>query len=69
MDAPLPLMDSNTTDKDVLYLFGGAALILFGAGLVLTNPGVRKLLGQVRVNDLIAAAGPDVERYLKLRSM
>ena len=37
--------ESNET-RDTLFLLGGLSLILFGAGLVVTNPVVRKLLGR-----------------------
>ncbi len=57
------------TDKDTLYMLGGAALILFGTGLILSNPVVRRYLGQLGVGSLLGAALPDVDRYLKLRNM
>ena len=57
------------TDKDTLYMLGGAALVLFGAGLILSNPLVRRYLGQFGVGNLVQSALPDVDRYLKLRSM
>jgi hypothetical protein len=57
------------TDKDTLYMLGGAALMLFGAGLILSNPHVRRYLGQFGVGNLLGAALPDVDRYLKLRNM
>ena len=57
------------TDKDTLYLLSGAALMIFGAGLILSNPQVRKFLGQVGVGNLVTAALPDFDRYLKLRNM
>jgi len=57
------------SDKDTLYMLSGAALILFGAGLILSNPVVRKYLGQAGVGNLLTAALPDVDRYLKLRNM
>lgn len=56
-------------DKDTLYMLGGAALILFGAGLILSNPMVRRYLGQMGVGNLVGAALPDIDRYLKLRAM
>jgi hypothetical protein len=56
-------------NRDTLYLLGGAALIVFGAGLMLSTPVVRKMLGGVGIGNLLSAAGPDFERYLKLRSM
>ena len=55
--------------RDTLFLLGGLSLILFGAGLVITNPVVRKLLGEANVGGLIKAAMPDFERYMKIRSM
>ncbi|MGA9509510.1 MAG: hypothetical protein WBV55_12910 [Candidatus Sulfotelmatobacter sp.] len=57
------------TDKETLYMLSGAALILFGTGLILSNPTVRRYLGQIGVGSLLAAALPDVDRYLKLRNM
>jgi hypothetical protein len=57
------------TDKETLYLLGGAAMILFGAGLILSNPTVRRYLGEIGVGGLLTAALPDVDRYLKLRNM
>jgi hypothetical protein len=56
-------------DKDTLYMLGGAALILFGTGLILSNPIVRRYLGQLGVGNLVLAALPDVDRYMKLRAM
>lgn len=60
--------DSNET-RDTLFLLGGLSLILFGAGLVITNPVVRKLLGETNVGGLLQGAIPDLERYMKIRSM
>ena len=57
------------TDKDTLYMLGGVAFIVFGAGLILSNPIVRKYLGGFDVGKLLQAAGPDFERYMKLKSM
>jgi hypothetical protein len=60
--------DSDDT-RDTLMLLSGAALVLFGAGLILTTPPVRKLLGGVGIGSLLSAAGPDFQRYLKLKAM
>jgi hypothetical protein len=57
------------SNKDTLYMLGGAALILFGTGLILSNPVVRRYLGQIGVGNLLLAALPDVDRYMKLRAM
>jgi hypothetical protein len=60
--------DSNES-RDTLFLLGGAALVLFGAGLILSTPAVRRYLGGAGVGNLVGAALPDLERYMKLRAM
>jgi hypothetical protein len=62
-------MTQNGNDKDTLYMLGGVALVVFGAGLILSNPFIRRYLSQLGVGGLAQAAIPDVERYLKLRAM
>lgn len=57
------------SNKDTLFMLGGAALILFGTGMILSNPVVRRYLGQLGVGNLVLAALPDVDRYMKLRAM
>jgi hypothetical protein len=59
----------NSSDRETLFMLSGVALVIFGAGLVLSNPLVRKYLGQIGVGSLAQAALPDLDRYLKLRSM
>lgn len=59
----------SSTDKDVLFMLGGVACIVFGAGLILSNPIVRRYMGQIGIGNLAQSALPDLERYLKLRSM
>jgi hypothetical protein len=54
---------------DTLMMFGGLALVTLGAGMILTSPVVRKYLGGLSVGKLLQAAGPDFERYMKLKSM
>jgi len=61
--------DGRATDKETLYMLGGVALMIFGAGLVLSNPTVRRFIGQMGVGDLAQSALPDVQRYWKLRNM
>lgn len=61
--------ETNGPDKEMLYMLGGVALMIFGAGLVLCNPIVRKYLSQVGLGNLTTAALPDLERYFRLRSM
>jgi len=57
------------TDKETLYMLGGIALVIFGAGLVLSNSTVRRYLSQLGVGNIASAALPDIERYFRLRSM
>lgn len=60
---------SDRTDRDTLFLLSGAAFVVFGAGLILSNPMIRKYLGQVGIGNLVQNALPDLDRYMKLRSM
>ncbi len=61
--------NGNENDKDTLYMLGGVALMVFGAGLILSNPFVRRYMSRIGVGNLAHAAIPDIERYLKLRAM
>ena len=56
-------------DKDTLYMLGGVALVVFGAGLVLSNPFIRRYLSRIGIGNLAHTVMPDVEKYLKLRAM
>ena len=55
--------------RDTLYLLGGAAMVVFGAGLILSTPIIRRCLGSTGIGNLVSAAVPDIERYMKLRAM
>jgi hypothetical protein len=61
--------ETNGSDKETLFMLGGVALVIFGAGLVLSNPTVRRYLGQMGVGNIASAALPDLERYFRLRAM
>ena len=69
----MELLEANTngngSDKDTLFMLAGASLMIFGAGLILSNPVVRRYMSQLGIGNLAHAAMPDVERYLKLRAM
>lgn len=58
-----------TASNETLFLLGGAALVLLGAGLVLSTETAKKYVGGSGIGDLVQAAIPDVDRYLRLRSM
>ena len=60
---------NGVTDKDTLYMLSGVAMIVFGAGLILSNPLVRRYMGQIGIGNLVQGALPDLDRYLKLRAM
>jgi hypothetical protein len=62
-------MNGNDNNRDTLYMLGGLAMVVFGAGLILTNPFVRRYTSQLGAGGLLGAALPDVERYFRLRSM
>jgi hypothetical protein len=67
------LMDATANGaengKDTLYMLSGVALIVFGTGLILSNPVVRRYMSQLGVGNLAQAVMPDVERYFRLRAM
>ncbi|HEY6392796.1 MAG TPA: hypothetical protein VIX89_16065 [Bryobacteraceae bacterium] len=67
----LPAVDNgdSTDSRNTLLMFGGLALVTLGAGMILTSPAVRKYLSGFSVGKLLQAAGPDFERYMKLRAM
>jgi hypothetical protein len=69
----MELAESTTngsgSDKDTLYMLGGVALVVFGAGLILSNPFIRRYMSQFGFGNFAQAAMPDVERYLKMRAM
>jgi len=59
----------SSMDKETLYMLGGVALIVFGAGLILSNPVVRRYMGQLGIGNFAGNVLPDIERYFKLRAM
>ncbi len=69
----MELMEDNINrsgnDKDTLYMLGGVALVVFGAGLILSNPFVRRYMSRLGVGNLAQTVMPDIDRYLKLRAM
>ena len=69
MDAIGTTGNGAASDNDTLLLFGGAACLLVGAGLILSSSLTRRYLGDVNPGNLLQAAVPDVQRYLKLRAM
>ena len=72
-------MDHEPDTIDTVCVAGGLALMVFGAGLLFARPSIRRLLGSgisalsenggVTIPSGVAALLPDVERYLKIKSM
>jgi hypothetical protein len=60
---------SSRDDRDTFFMLSGVALIVFGAGLILSNPIARRYMGQFGIGNLAQSALPDLDRYLKIRSM
>lgn len=65
--------------KDVLYLIGGLAFLIAGAGLIMAHPEIRKQVRagldrllpgvQENFNLGLTTVVPDFQRYMKIRSM
>lgn len=73
-------MDHQASDqKELMYLAGGLALVIFGTGVMMSNPAVRRfLLGGIgatltdkdgKLPKSVKKMLPDIERYLKMSSM
>jgi hypothetical protein len=60
-----------TEARETLMMLSGVALVIFGAGLILSNPIVRRLMSQTGMGglNLLQAAVPDLEKYMRLRNM
>jgi len=69
MDMDELITNGAGSEKDTLYMLGGVAMIVFGAGLILSNPVIRRYLSQIGIGNLAQVAFPDVERYLRIRAM
>ena len=63
------MVKTANESRDTLFLLGGAALVVFGADSFLSTPIVRRTSGGAGIGNLVEAAVPDFERYMKLRSM
>ncbi len=61
--------NGNSSDRETLFMLSGIALMVFGAGLILSNPSAQRFLSKVGVGNLGAGVLPDIERYMRLRSM
>ena len=49
---------------------GQSAMVVFGAGLILSTPAVRQYLGGLNIGNLVGGIIPkDFQRYMRMRSM
>jgi hypothetical protein len=65
--------------KDMLYLVGGLALLIAGAGLIMAHPGIRQQLKSnldrvlpgipQNLSTGLSTVVPDFQRYMKMRNM
>jgi hypothetical protein len=74
-------MENNGSNgsKDMLYIVGGLALLVAGAGLIMAHPTVRQQLkdglGRAlpgipeNLSGGLSTVVPDFQRYMKIRSM
>jgi hypothetical protein len=74
-------METNGSgdSRDMLYLVGGLALLIAGAGLILAHPQVQRTVRNTldrivpgipdNIAGTLATVVPDFQRYMKLRSM
>jgi hypothetical protein len=73
VDVDMELLESNTNgdaaDRNTLLLLSGVALVIFGAGLIVSNPMIRRYMSQLGLGNLAQGVMPDIERYFRLRSM
>lgn len=71
--------NGSNGNRDALYLAGGVALMVFGAGLVLSHPALRQTIStalssvvpglQGKMGLDLSAIGPDIQRYLRIKDM
>ncbi len=63
--------NGGISDKDTLFMLSGVALVVFGAGLILSNPIARRYLGQFGIGNLaqarVAGSGSLFETAVRCR--
>jgi len=60
---------NNTFDTDAVVFVGGVAVCLFGVGLLLATPSVRRFFGKATLSEVMQASKADLERYLRMQAM
>ena len=46
------------SDRDTLFMLGGAALVIVGAGMILSNPSVRKYVSNSPIGGIVNNLSP-----------
>jgi hypothetical protein len=69
----------NSDAQDIVKLSRGVAMMVVGAGMILSSPSVRRLLtsslasampeGENPLEAGLAGILPDIERYMRIRAM
>jgi hypothetical protein len=62
-------MEVQPGNGDMARAWGGAALVLIGAGLILSHPGARRFVREGRFATFVSAAVPLVQRVLRLKEV
>jgi len=57
------------SERETLRVLSGISLVVFGTGLILSTPAVQRLLSRIGMGGMVHGVLPDLERYLRLRSM
>jgi hypothetical protein len=58
-----------SSERETLFMLGGVALVIVGAGMILSHPTVRQYIDKSPLGNVVSNLIPDVQRYLKLRAM
>lgn len=71
--------NGSSDGKDMLYVAGGLALMVLGAGMIISHPAIRRTISsglssvlpelQGKFGPDLSTLGPDIQRYLKIKSM
>lgn len=64
-----PNEQEENSRSDNWFLVSGAALLIVGAGLILSRPNLRRRLNGAGIGNLLLASLPDFQRLLRLRAM
>jgi hypothetical protein len=71
--------NGSSEGRETLYIAGGLALMVLGAGLIMSHSGIRQAVAaglsgvlpdlQGKFGPDLTALGPDIQRYLNIRAM